>query len=160
VVTLLQRARAAAASVTDPELPPLTIDDLGILRGVQRVNDTIEVAITPTYSGCPAMREIADAIETAVRAAGAEKVRVRLVLSPAWTTDALTDTARRKLFEIGIAPPEKGLGPEALFAGRNVICPRCGSPDTELISAFGSTACKALHRCLSCREPFEAFKCH
>ncbi len=159
-MTLLQRARAAAASVTDPELPPLTIDDLGILRGVQRVNDTIEVAITPTYSGCPAMREIADAIETAVRATGAEKVRVRLVLSPAWTTDALTDTARRKLSDMGIAPPEKGLGPEALFAGRNVVCPRCGSPDTERISAFGSTACKSLHRCLACREPFEAFKCH
>ncbi len=159
-MTLLRRARAAAAAVTDPELPPLTIDDLGILRDVQLVNDTVEVAITPTYSGCPAMREIADAIEHAVRESGAEKVRVRLVLSPAWTTDSLTETARHKLLDLGIAPPDKGLGPEALFGGRNVVCPRCGSPNTERISAFGSTACKALHRCLTCREPFEAFKCH
>jgi len=95
-----------------------------------------------------------------VHETGAEKVRVRLVLSPAWTTDSLTDIARRKLLDLGIAPPDKGLGPEALFGERNVGCPRCGSSNTERISAFGSTACKALHRCLNCREPFEAFKCH
>jgi ring-1,2-phenylacetyl-CoA epoxidase subunit PaaD len=160
MVTPLQRARAAAAAVTDPELPPLTIDDLGILRDVQLVDETVEVAITPTYSGCPAMREIAVAIEQAVRDSGAEKVRVRLLLTPAWTTDWLTETARRKLLAIGIAPPDPGLGAEALFAQRNVVCPRCASANTERISAFGSTACKALHRCLACREPFEAFKCH
>src|SRR6185312_8501655 len=119
----------------------------------------VEVAITPTYSGCPAMREITDGIVTAVRGTGAEKVRVRLVLTPAWTTDWLTDTARAKLLDLGIAPPEPGRGSEALFARSEVACPRCGSMNTERLSAFGSTACKALHRCLDCREPFEAFKC-
>jgi ring-1,2-phenylacetyl-CoA epoxidase subunit PaaD len=160
MVTLLECARAAAAAVTDPELPPLTIDDLGILRDVRMDNGTVEVAITPTYSGCPAMREITDAIATAVRDIGVEKVRVRLVLTPAWTTDWLTDPARAKLLDLGIAPPEPGHGTEALFARTNVTCPRCHSTNTERISAFGSTACKALHRCLNCREPFEAFKCH
>jgi len=160
MVTLLERARAAAAAVTDPELPPLTIDDLGILRGVRLDDGTIEVAITPTYSGCPAMREISQAIEAAVRETGAAKVRVRLVLTPAWTTDWLTDAGRRKLLDLGIAPPEPGQGTEALFGQPAVTCPRCHSPNTERISAFGSTACKALHRCLNCREPFEAFKCH
>jgi ring-1,2-phenylacetyl-CoA epoxidase subunit PaaD len=160
VNTLLERARAAAASVTDPELPPLTIEDLGILRDVRIVNDTIEVAITPTYSGCPAMREIARDVEAAVRGMGFAKTRVRIVLTPAWTTDWLTDTARRKLLHLGIAPPESGQGPEALFGGTALVCPRCGSRRTERISGFGSTACKALHRCLTCREPFEAFKCH
>jgi ring-1,2-phenylacetyl-CoA epoxidase subunit PaaD len=160
VTDLLERARAAAAAVTDPELPPLTVDDLGILRDVRLDNGTVEVAITPTYSGCPAMREIADAIEKAVRETGVEKVRVRHVLTPAWTTDWLTDAGRAKLLELGIAPPESGQGMDALFGRSAVPCPRCRSINTERISAFGSTACKALHRCLNCREPFEAFKCH
>jgi ring-1,2-phenylacetyl-CoA epoxidase subunit PaaD len=160
VATLLERARAAAAAVTDPELPPLTVDDLGILRDVRLDNGTVEVAITPTYSGCPAMREIADAIERAVREAGVAKVRVRHVLTPAWTTDWLTDTARTKLLTLGIAPPERNQGTEALFGHLKVPCPRCHSTNTERISGFGSTPCKALHRCLNCREPFEAFKCH
>jgi ring-1,2-phenylacetyl-CoA epoxidase subunit PaaD len=160
VTDLLERARAAAAAVTDPELPPLTVDDLGILRDVRLDGGTVEVAITPTYSGCPAMREIAAAIENSVLETGVEKVRVRYVLTPAWTTDWLTDTARTKLLALGIAPPEPGQGTEALFARPAVPCPRCGSMNTERISAFGSTACKALHRCLNCREPFEAFKCH
>lgn len=158
MVTRLERAHAAAAAVTDPELPPLTIEDLGILRGVSETNGTVEIAITPTYSGCPAMREIARAVEDAVRAAGFEKVRVRHVLSPAWTTDFLTGMAHEKLRALGIAPPGTSL--DTLFASPAVPCPRCGSPDTERISAFGSTACKSLHRCLGCREPFEAFKCH
>jgi ring-1,2-phenylacetyl-CoA epoxidase subunit PaaD len=157
---LLERARAAAASVTDPELPPLTIDELGILREVRMDDDTVEVAITPTYSGCPAMTEIKGAIETAVREAGAERVRVRLVLAPAWTSDWLSDSARKKLLDLGIVPPERGHGVEELFGRASVQCPRCHSANTERISAFGSTACKALHRCLNCREPFEAFKCH
>jgi ring-1,2-phenylacetyl-CoA epoxidase subunit PaaD len=160
VTELLERARAAASAVTDPELPPLTVDDLGILRDVRLIDGTVEVVITPTYSGCPAMREIAGAIDQAVRQAGVEKVRVRHVLTPAWTTDWLTDAARRKLSELGIAPPEPGRGTEALFGRAIVPCPRCHSANTERISAFGSTACKALHRCLDCREPFEAFKCH
>lgn len=160
VADLLERARAAAAAVTDPELPPLTIDDLGILRDVRLDNETVEVTITPTYSGCPAMREIDRAIARAVREAGVAKVRVRHVLTPAWTTDWLTDAARAKLLALGIAPPEPGRGTEALFARPAVACPRCSSMNTERISGFGSTACKALHRCLNCREPFEAFKCH
>jgi ring-1,2-phenylacetyl-CoA epoxidase subunit PaaD len=157
---LLERARTAAASVTDPELPPLTVEDLGILRDVRMTNGTVEIAITPTYSGCPAMREIEVAVAEAVREAGVDRVHVHLVLTPAWTTDWLTDTARGKLLELGIVPPKPGLGPEVLFARVNLTCPRCHSTNTERISAFGSTACKALHRCLHCREPFEAFKCH
>ncbi len=159
-MTLLERARAAAASVEDPELPPLTIDDLGILRDVRLDDGAIEVLITPTYSGCPAMREISSAVEKAVRGTGAREVRVRLVLTPAWTTDWLTVDARRKLTELGIAPPEPGQGTQALFGRARLGCPRCHSMNTERIAAFGSTACKALHRCLDCKEPFEAFKCH
>jgi ring-1,2-phenylacetyl-CoA epoxidase subunit PaaD len=158
--SLLARARQAAAAVTDPELPPLTIEDLGILRDVRLADGVVEVAITPTYSGCPAMREIAGGIEQAVHDAGVERVRVRFILSPAWTTDWLTPAAHRKLDELGIAPPVPGVGVEALFARNNPICPRCQSANTEYISGFGSTACKSLHRCLDCREPFEAFKCH
>jgi ring-1,2-phenylacetyl-CoA epoxidase subunit PaaD len=157
---LIERARAAAASVTDPELPPLTIDDLGILRDVRLNDGTIEVAITPTYSGCPAMREIADTVAAAVREAVGERVRIRFVLTPAWTTDWLTDAARVKLLDLGIVPPERGQGTGVLFEQKSLACPRCHSTKTELLSAFGSTACKALHRCRECREPFEAFKCH
>jgi ring-1,2-phenylacetyl-CoA epoxidase subunit PaaD len=157
---ILERARAAAASVTDPELPALTIADLGILRDVSRAGDAVEVAITPTYSGCPAMREITDGIIAAVGAVGVEKVRVRLVLTPAWTSDWLTPEAHRKLHDLGIAPPRPGQNANDLFGRSPVACPRCGSMDTERISAFGATACKALHRCLACKEPFEAFKCH
>ena len=160
MVDRLDRARTAAASVTDPELPPLTIADLGILRDVRLDRDTIEVLITPTYSGCPAMREIAAEIETALRAAGIEQFRVRSVLTPAWTTDWLTGAARIKLLALGIAPPPPGSGVPTLFDRPRPACPRCGSTRTEQLSAFGSTACKALHRCKNCREPFEAFKCH
>jgi len=157
---LLERARAAAASVTDPELPPLTVEDLGILRDVRLNDGIVEVSITPTYSGCPAMREITDGIAAAVRNSGAEQVRVRLVLSPAWTTDWLTDIARAKLLDLGIVPPEPGRPLQTLFDRPALACPRCQSTNTEQVSAFGSTACKALHRCLNCREPFEEFKCH
>jgi ring-1,2-phenylacetyl-CoA epoxidase subunit PaaD len=160
VVSPLDRAREAAASVTDPELPPLTIADLGILRDVRMEGDSVEVLITPTFTGCPAMREIGADITAAVRAAGFETVRVRTVLTPAWTTDFLTEEAHGKLRALGIAPPDKTGGPEALFAVRARECPRCGSAETVRISAFGSTACKALHRCRACREPFEAFRCH
>ena len=154
----LDRARAAASAVTDPELPPLTVADLGILRAVDLDGDVIQVSITPTYSGCPAMHEIADDIETALHQAGFAKVRIRNILTPAWTTDFLTAEGRQKLLDLGIAPPEPGSA--GLFAVKPLTCPRCGSLNTETISAFGSTACKALHRCLACREPFEAFKCH
>ena len=147
----LAAARVAAESVPDPELPAVTIADLGILRDVAlREDGRAEITITPTYSGCPAMAVITLDIERAMEAAGFPDAVVRTVLAPAWTTDWLTPTARRKLAEAGIAPPHHG----------PPTCPQCGSAATETISQFGATACKALHRCLSCREPFEAFKCH
>jgi ring-1,2-phenylacetyl-CoA epoxidase subunit PaaD len=156
----LVRARAAVAAVADPEIPVLTIADLGILRDVRCDHDRVEVMITPTYSGCPAMLVIALEIETALARAGFPDVRVTTVLSPAWTTDWLSEEGKRKLLAYGIAPPPPGAGSRALFGEARPACPLCGSQDTELISAFGSTACKALHRCLACREPFDAFKCH
>ncbi len=157
---LSSRARAIASRVVDPEIPALTIEDLGILRDVTARDGVVEVVITPTYSGCPAMNLIAIEIELALARAGIERSRVRTVLSPAWTTDWLNDAARAKLAAIGVAPPARGVARRALFGTSAPACPHCGSPDTEQISEFGSTACKSLHRCRSCREPFEAFKCH
>ncbi|MGE0225834.1 MAG: 1,2-phenylacetyl-CoA epoxidase subunit PaaD [Acetobacteraceae bacterium] len=160
--TRLVRARDAAGGVTDPEIPVLTIADLGVLRDVRLDGDTVEVLITPTYTGCPAMNMIALEIEAALARAGVSPARVRTVLSPAWTTDWMSENGRRKLLAFGIAPPEPGAaaGRRALFGESRPACPRCGSGETEMISAFGSTACKSLHRCLACREPFDAFKCH
>jgi ring-1,2-phenylacetyl-CoA epoxidase subunit PaaD len=157
--SLRERALAALEAVTDPEIPVLTIADLGILRGVSVHDGVVEVTITPTYSGCPAMSLITLEIETALARAGIE-ARVRTSLSPAWTTDWLTDAARAKLAAFGIAPPEHTGSRRELFGEARPVCPHCGSADTELISAFGSTACKSLHRCRACREPFDAFKCH
>lgn len=157
----LTRARAALENVTDPELPFLTIADMGILRDVRLAadGDTVEVAITPTYSGCPAMDVIALDITTALAKAGFPKARIERVLSPAWTTDWLSPAAREKLSANGIAPPERAVGKRALFAEIVVACPSCGSKATERVSEFGSTACKASYRCLACREPFQYFKC-
>jgi ring-1,2-phenylacetyl-CoA epoxidase subunit PaaD len=156
---LRERALAALEEVTDPEIPALTIADLGILRDVSMHGDTVDVTITPTYSGCPAMNMIALEIETVLARAGL-KARVHTRLSPAWTTDWLSDVARSKLAAFGIAPPAHTTSRRALFGEEHPACPRCGSADTELISEFGSTACKSLHRCRACREPFDAFKCH
>jgi ring-1,2-phenylacetyl-CoA epoxidase subunit PaaD len=158
---ILARVRAALEAVTDPELPFLTVADMGILRDVRLAADgaTVEVAITPTYSGCPAMDVIALDITTALVRAGFPKVRIERVLSPAWTTDWLSPAAREKLSANGIAPPERAQGKGALFAEVAVACPLCGSADTERVSEFGSTACKASYRCRSCREPFQYFKC-
>ncbi|HEX5958503.1 MAG TPA: 1,2-phenylacetyl-CoA epoxidase subunit PaaD [Hyphomicrobiaceae bacterium] len=155
----LARARAALDGVTDPELPFLTIADMGILRDVRLDGDTVEVAITPTYSGCPAMDLIALDITTALAKAGFPRARIARVLSPAWTTDWLSPAAREKLRANGIAPPERAVGKRALFAETVVACPSCGSKATERVSEFGSTACKASYRCLACREPFQYFKC-
>ena len=157
--TLRDRALAVLETVTDPEIPVLTIADLGILRDVAVHGKRVEVTITPTYSGCPAMNSIAMEIETALARAGIE-ARVRTSRSPAWTTDWLTDAGRRKLAAFGIAPPERTGSRRALFGESRPACPLCGSADTEQISEFGSTACKSLHRCRACREPFDAFKCH
>ena len=157
---LRERAWHAAAAVVDPEIPVLTIAELGVLRGIEVVDGRVEVMITPTYSGCPAMNMIALEIEAALAKAGIGGARVRTVLSPAWTTDWLTEDGRRKLRAYGIAPPALAAGRRALFGVEAVTCPRCGSEDTERLSEFGSTACKALWRCRSCREPFDYFKCH
>jgi ring-1,2-phenylacetyl-CoA epoxidase subunit PaaD len=157
--------RAIAESVTDPELPLLTLADLGILRDVRTVRGTVIVEITPTYTGCPAMGVMRADLVHALHSAGFADVDVRTVLSPAWTTDWITPDGRRKLAAAGIAPPgsapARSTGPIPLTLGprrRAVACPLCGSPDTEEISEFSSTACKALRRCRSCREPFEHVK--
>ncbi|MDB5610322.1 MAG: phenylacetate-CoA oxygenase subunit PaaJ [Bradyrhizobium sp.] len=157
---LRQRAWDAAADVVDPEIPVLTIADLGVLRDVAVTDGRVEVAITPTYSGCPAMNMITLEIELALERAGIPNSNVRTVLSPAWTTDWMSEHGRQKLREYGIAPPQTANSRRALFGVQQVTCPQCGSEDTEVLSEFGSTSCKALWRCKSCREPFDYFKCH
>jgi len=148
---LRQRALDVASHVPDPELPMLTVTDLGILRDVAvHADGTVELSITPTYSGCPAMELIAQELRRALTDAGIIQVRIRTVLSPPWTTDWISADGRRKLAENGIAPPTQ----------TTPACPHCGSAETEMISAFGSTACKALWRCNVCGEPFDHFKCH
>lgn len=147
--------------VKDPEVPVLTVVDLGVIRGVKLLGTGVEVTITPTYSGCPAMNTIEKDIKLALLAAGYEPVTVKTVLSPAWTTDWLSEAGRSKLASYGIAPPaETSHSKQALFGEMPVVaCPRCGSSDTECTSEFGSTACKALYRCKACLEPFDYFKC-
>lgn len=159
---LERRAWQAAATVTDPEVPVLTIEDLGVLRDVHIDAQTGAVVadITPTYSGCPAMNMIAVAVDVALRNAGFTDVKVNTVLSPAWTTDWLTKEGREKLKAYGIAPPSGHTGRHALFGQDEVECPHCGSHETERLAEFGSTACKALWRCTACGEPFDYFKCH
>jgi len=156
---LIDRIHAVLDTVCDPELPFLTIRDLGILRDVRQRGGVIEIVITPTYSGCPANDIIALDIQSALAKAGIGNARVSLERAPAWTTDWITAEGRAKLLDNGIAPPARATGKRALFAEDIVGCPRCGSHETEVVSAFGSTACKSQHRCLSCQEPFEAFKC-
>mgnify|MGYP005811772427 CR=1 FL=1 len=155
-----ERAWQAASRVTDPEIPVLTIADLGVLRSVEVTDGKVDVTITPTYSGCPAMNMLAQEIELALAKEGFAEARVRIVLSPAWTTDWLTEEGLEKLKAYGIAPPAKAGGRRAIFAEPEIACPRCSSRNTERISEFGSTACKALWRCKSCGEPFDYFKCH
>lgn len=157
---LCRRAWDAAASVVDPEIPILTIADLGVLRDVALTGDHVEVVITPTYSGCSAMNMIALEIELALERAGFRQSKVRTVLSPAWTTDWMSEEGRQKLRDYGIAPPQASSSRRALFGAQAVACPQCGSENTELLSEFGSTSCKALWRCKACREPFDYFKCH
>jgi ring-1,2-phenylacetyl-CoA epoxidase subunit PaaD len=160
VSDLRRRAWDAAAQVVDPEIPVLTIADLGVLRDIAVHDGKIEVEITPTYSGCPAMNMIALEIELALERAGFARPTVRTILSPAWTTDWMSEDGRNKLREYGIAPPQASSSRRALFGEQQVACPQCGSTHTEVLSEFGSTSCKALWRCKSCREPFDYFKCH
>jgi ring-1,2-phenylacetyl-CoA epoxidase subunit PaaD len=160
-VTDLSEARAweAAAAVPDPEIPVLTVADLGILRGVSLEGGVAVARVTPTYTGCPAVLAIELAVEAALLDAGFE-ARVERVISPPWTTDWITDAGRAKLLAYGIAPPAKGGNSvRALFGETVVACPRCGSEDTEKLSEFGSTPCKAQYRCRACLEPFDHFKC-
>jgi ring-1,2-phenylacetyl-CoA epoxidase subunit PaaD len=164
-------------SVSDPEIPILSVVDLGIVRDVRWIEEnkgspatderefvpTVVVTVTPTYSGCPAMAVIKSDIQQALEQRGISRVRIETQLSPAWTTDWMTERGRKRLLEYGIAPPEPqdcklGLASEARSTG--VPCPRCGSSDTRLVSRFGSTPCKAFYICNSCQEPFDHFKCH
>lgn len=150
-------------SVTDPEIPVLTVMDLGVIRDVMVEEDgTVKVVITPTYSGCPAMNMIEVNIKATLQEAGFQKVAVETVLSPPWTTDWMSEEGRKKLKEYGIAPPQAGVvDKNALFAEeKDIICPHCDSTNTIMISQFGSTACKALYKCKDCLEPFDYFKCH
>jgi ring-1,2-phenylacetyl-CoA epoxidase subunit PaaD len=156
----LAAVREVAGAVADPEIPVLTIADLGVLREVVDEDGVVTVVITPTYSGCPAMDVIRAEIVAAVERAGLGPVAVRTVLSPAWTTDWMTERGRQALRTYGIAPPAPGPAPVTFFRTAPVRCPRCGSTNTTEIAPFGSTACKALWRCESCREPFDYFKTH
>jgi ring-1,2-phenylacetyl-CoA epoxidase subunit PaaD len=149
-----------AATVLDPEVPVLTIEDLGVLRSAELVDGRAHVTITPTYSGCPAMDAIREDVVSALARAGYPDARVDLVLAPAWTTDWMSEDGKRKLEEYGIAPPS---GRAAVSSGPirlslSVKCPQCGSLDTRETSRFGSTSCKALYTCNACQEPFDYFK--
>ena len=149
--------RDVVAAVVDPELRVLTIEDLGILRAVEVEPDRVTVTITPTYAGCPAMDVIRADITRALARAGYDDVEVRTVLRPAWTTEMITGAGLAKLAAAGIAPPST-TRPDVVALRLSVACPRCGSPDTEELSRFGSTACKALWRCRACAEPFDHVK--
>jgi len=158
--TAVRAAWVALSEVMDPEIPVLSVVELGIVRAVTRdVGGRLAVAVTPTYSGCPATGVIVLDVETALARAGLD-ARVSVVIAPPWTTDWISDSGRAKLAGVGIVPPPKS-GKRALTApDEDVACPLCGSADTIQISRFGSTACKALHRCNACLEPFDVFKCH
>lgn len=154
-----RQAWLAAAAVPDPEIPCVTVADLGILRSVEIVDGVAVARVTPTYSGCPAVLAIELAVEAALRDAGFD-VRIERAIAPAWSTDWITPEGREKLRAYGIAPPVAASNSiRALFGETQVDCPKCGSPETERVSEFGSTACKALYRCMACREPFDYFKC-
>ncbi len=153
----LAAIKAVLNQVPDPEVPVLTLNELGIIRDVTIKNNEIHVTLTPTYMGCPATHAIRDMVTEALVAAGYPAPKLYEQLSPAWTTDWIAPEAREKLRQYGIAPPNSDCGQGA---NKPKACPHCGSEQTELVSAFGSTACKALYRCLSCKEPFEYFKCH
>ncbi len=149
--------------INDPEVPVLSITDLGIVRDVNINNDEVEVVITPTYSGCPAMDVIRMNIKMSLLEHGHKKIKITSILSPAWTTDWMTEHGKQKLKAFGIAPPtitQQVCHTELFHEGEAIQCPKCNSYHTKLISQFGSTACKALYQCNDCKEPFDYFKCH
>ena len=159
----IQKVWSILESVVDPEVPVLTVTDLGIIREVKLNEDEVEVIITPTYTGCPAMDMIVMNIRLALIEQGYQKIKITSVLSPAWTTDWMSEAGKEKLKAYGIAPPnpKQAVCDTKLFAeGEAIQCPLCNSYHTKLISQFGSTACKALYQCEDCREPFDYFKCH
>jgi ring-1,2-phenylacetyl-CoA epoxidase subunit PaaD len=161
----IERAWELLKEVKDPEIPVLSVIDMGVIRDIRALNEGgYEVDITPTYSGCPAMKMIEILVIAELEANGIRPVKVNSVLSPAWTTDWITENGRQKLKEYGIAPPVERANQkrvDALFAeAPKVPCPHCGAEDTKQISQFGSTACKALYQCNDCKEPFDYFKCH
>lgn len=150
------------SEIPDPEIPVITIQELGVIRNVDVISDTeVEVTITPTYSGCPAMKQMEDDIISKLKENGFTSVKVNTIFSPPWTTDWINDFAKEKLRKYGIAPPENTTQDKSWLLGieKSITCPRCGSKNTKLISQFGSTACKALHQCQDCLEPFDYFKC-
>lgn len=149
------------SDVKDPEVPALSILDLGIVRNVAVTDNSVNVTITPTYSGCPAMDVISIGIRMALAGHGIKQITIDQQLSPAWTTDWMTEDGKRKLKEYGIAPPNrKAFSSLGLFEEEEIQCPRCNSTHTEMVSRYGPTSCKALYKCLDCKEPFEHFKCH
>jgi len=156
-VNATERAWQVLAEVPDPEVPALSVRDLGIVRDVRLRDGALEVVLTPTYSGCPATEAIERDVLKAIGDAGLGPARVTLRRAPAWSSDWISEEGRRKLHACGIAPPGKVDAAPVRVVPR-IACPRCGSARTEQLSAFGATACKALHRCLACREPFEYFK--
>lgn len=148
-------------TVKDPEIPVLTVNDLGIIRKIEITEEEYIITITPTYSSCPAMNIIELQIRMVLKEHGIFPIKINTILSPAWTTDWISEEGKKKLKAYGIAPPENGIGKRGLFSGEtSVKCPNCNSTDTVLSSQFASTACKALFRCNNCGEPFEYFKCH
>lgn len=147
--------------IPDPEIPVISIVELGVIRNIKKSGEAVEIDITPTYSGCPAMKQMEDDVISTLKSKGIEDVKVNMVYTPAWTTDWLSAEAKEKLRKYGIAPPEESTTDKSFLTGKpkHVKCPRCGSTDTEMVSQFGSTACKALYKCKNCLEPFDYFKC-
>ena len=163
--TLEESAWEVLEQIPDPEIPVLSIVDLGIVRSVEVDGGKVTVGIAPTYSGCPATEVIEDSVVKSLQSGGIDNVSIRRVLSPPWTSDWISDRGRERLRNYGIAPPEKGAVTRGKLFGdagaieRLVACPRCGTENTEKVSEFGSTACKAAYKCIECLEPFEYFKC-
>lgn len=150
------------SEIPDPEIPVITIVELGVVRDAKDLgNNSVEIIITPTYSGCPAMKQMEDDVVTKLKDNGFSDIKVKMVYSPAWTTDWLNEEAKLKLQKYGIAPPEESTSDKSFITGKHkaVTCPRCKSKNSVLVSQFGSTACKALYKCNDCLETFDYFKC-
>ena len=147
--------------IPDPEIPVISVVELGVVRKIKSENEKVEITITPTYSGCPALKRMEDDIKEKLTSVGIKEIIIHMVYSPAWTTDWLSVETKEKLRKYGIAPPEENTADKSFLLGtpKVVTCPRCKSKNTVLISQFGSTACKALHQCKDCLEPFDYFKC-